>query len=557
MSGGGTYTPELEDFRWYDDDNSDLDLQTALDTQGTNITLATSAQAVLRVRVGEVGGKNGPSTAHRFQYRKNTGTWTDLTTTSADCRLFDGLAADLTAIDGTTNIERLTGGGGNYDSTGGYYIDTSNTTTAGNITADDRWEMACCVQLVNADVAHNDTIQFRVRDADGSTFTDTAVPQITVNKNFYYPDQTGYRFYEDDGTPIAAVNTKPIKNTILPGINYRCRILFKEQNGFASPASTGIKVQFRQKDIGTWTDLTTSSTPIASVNSTNVTDGAATSQLIGAGTFNGGFYDEQGDGGGLFTHAANSEREHEFTFKLTAGTTLDGDFGSSQDIDRTFFRFVDDGGDPFPGYTQEAGFQPYDSFDRPLYRWRNDDGTETTATWVAAEGTDFNTPTLDQNYRLRFAIGKEACDAEFTADTFGLQYSKNGGAWTTVNASSTNVRTTDSANFIAGDSTTQQISSGDSRSFRSGSMDDDNGQHAWDTILDAAGITEMEWCFQFRSADMSASDKIEFRAIKFFFGTNELSGSFAANKIAGVNTAAGGGLSIPIAMYNRKMISTN
>lgn len=46
---------------------------------------------------------------------------------------------------------------------------------------------------------------------------------------------------------------------------------------------------------------------------------------------------------------------------------------------------------------------PPDPLDQEGYRWRNDDGSETTATWKVAQDTNV-TLALDANARLRFVI---------------------------------------------------------------------------------------------------------------------------------------------------------
>ena len=43
------------------------------------------------------------------------------------------------------------------------------------------------------------------------------------------------------------------------------------------------------------------------------------------------------------------------------------------------------------------------SYRQSYFRFRNDDGSETNATWIAAENTDANIA-LDTNFRVRISI---------------------------------------------------------------------------------------------------------------------------------------------------------
>lgn len=57
------------------------------------------------------------------------------------------------------------------------------------------------------------------------------------------------------------------------------------------------------------------------------------------------------------------------------------------------------------------------------YRWRNDDGSETTATWIVAEDNAFSGPTLDTNYRLRFQV---AADGDPSSASYKIQGKRTG-----------------------------------------------------------------------------------------------------------------------------------
>jgi hypothetical protein len=80
---------------------------------------------------------------------------------------------------------------------------------------------------------------------------------------------------------------------------------------------------------------------------------------------------------------------------------------------------------------------PIFNLNQSRYRWRNDDGSESTAGWQAAENTAGTATSTANVYRLRFEIANTGISS--TAAQFELQYQANAtsGAWTTVPTTST------------------------------------------------------------------------------------------------------------------------
>ena len=68
------------------------------------------------------------------------------------------------------------------------------------------------------------------------------------------------------------------------------------------------------------------------------------------------------------------------------------------------------------------------TLEQAKYRFRNDDGSETTATWKAAQNTAISEGT-GTNVRLRFQI---QATNDPTAKAFKLQYRRSGGNWENV-----------------------------------------------------------------------------------------------------------------------------
>ncbi len=96
-------------------------------------------------------------------------------------------------------------------------------------------------------------------------------------------------------------------------------------------------------------------------------------------------------------------------------------------------------------------------------RGRNDDGSQTTATWKALANTTYS---LDKNdavsglidFRHRFVL-QEIGGGGKNNWLEAIQFSKNGGTWTNV-GSGTDVQWTSTSGYADGDNTTQQVGSG-------------------------------------------------------------------------------------------------
>ena len=146
------------------------------------------------------------------------------------------------------------------------------------------------------------------------------------------------------------------------------------------------------------------------------------------------------------------------------------------------------------------------------FRARNDDGSESAATWIAAVNTNW-TQAVDANFRIRFLVQETNGGSSNNASP-QLQYNLNSGGWNNVTASSTVVRSSASTQFADDDNTTQQVGSGTFITPNSG-MDEDNGLAGENSDIDFAGNdeVEVEYCVQIRSADVADADTIQLRVI--------------------------------------------
>jgi hypothetical protein len=103
------------------------------------------------------------------------------------------------------------------------------------------------------------------------------------------------------------------------------------------------------------------------------------------------------------------------------------------------------------------------------YRWRSDDGSETTATWKAAADTAISNVARGENIRLRFCVANTADDisGEVTAR---LEYAEaTSGPWTAVGTDGVGAFETALSTRYANGATTTDLLSG-SGSFVAGQM---------------------------------------------------------------------------------------
>lgn len=150
------------------------------------------------------------------------------------------------------------------------------------------------------------------------------------------------------------------------------------------------------------------------------------------------------------------------------------------------------------------------SLSQSIFRGRNDDGSETTATWKAAANTNW-TQTVDENFRVRFEILETAGGGENNVP-FQLQYNPNGIGWSNVTDTSTVVRSSLSANFADDDTTTQQLGTATFITPNAG-MDEVNGLTGTITFSGNDAV-EVEFSVQIRSVDVNDADTIQLRVVR-------------------------------------------
>jgi len=148
------------------------------------------------------------------------------------------------------------------------------------------------------------------------------------------------------------------------------------------------------------------------------------------------------------------------------------------------------------------------TFNQLNYRGRNDDGSQTTATWKAAVNTGWQQAT-GVTFRVRFDISESGTTAATLAGQ--LQSAKNGGSFQAVNASSTIVKSVAGANVTDGTATTQQIGSG---TFTAGTVEASDGLCATTASMSSGTHTELEYTVQINAADVGAGDTVQLRVVR-------------------------------------------
>jgi hypothetical protein len=316
-----------------------------------------------------------------------------------------------------------------------------------------------------------------------------------------------WRYDDDDETAAAwraAVNLDPVD--IFEDVIYRIRFLIQEYGGAAGPTGETFDLYFRRNG-GTW-KLVGSDGYMQTGASCRLINGNDTTQQIGAGTFVSNNDGQCEDAQMSCPAAIGADEEVELEYSFLPTTAWD-------DGDTIDLRVQHNGGGLLDSYVNTPGT----SIDDPGYtRWavtkfrlRWDDGNEAAATWIKPADVNWSVPS-DTTIRMRFLwkekFGEDHSDVGHTGGSYIFNYRKNGGTWSLVSSSSSNVKLV-ASQLVEGNDTTQQIGSG---SFTT----DNDGQWGTGTYRDVRGhlgSSEQEWEFAFQviAADTTPGDTIEFQ----------------------------------------------
>ncbi len=157
-----------------------------------------------------------------------------------------------------------------------------------------------------------------------------------------------------------------------------------------------------------------------------------------------------------------------------------------------------------------APVQP--SYTQAVFRGRNDNGTESSATWIASTDTNF-TLQVSTTFRLRFRVQQTVTNANTNlAKNFKLRFS-DGGSYTDIGAQGTTaskVRYVNSSNITDNETTTNQLGTG-TGSFIAGSVDENNDTGTITFTSGAASYTEIEFVIEVYGPLVDNNDAISFR----------------------------------------------
>lgn len=178
------------------------------------------------------------------------------------------------------------------------------------------------------------------------------------------------------------------------------------------------------------------------------------------------------------------------------------------------------------------------TYQQYAFRLRNDDGSQTSATWVASQNTNASL-NVDTNYRVRFGIIGNG-PSGWSSQTFNLYCSKNGGSYNAI-ASGQAVKYSASSNFAQGaDSTIQLDAVG---AF----IDDNNGMCESGGATNSGGdgsAFEVEYSIQIDSGQVANGDTITLRVYR---GTTALN-TYTYTPSITVVESGGGASAVPAIM---------
>ncbi|MGD8764382.1 MAG: DUF2341 domain-containing protein, partial [Desulfobacteraceae bacterium] len=490
---------DQDSFRGRDDDGNET---TATWQAGANINWTQVMDQNFRVRfvIQETGDGAAADQSFQLEYNHNGGGWNDVTGASSVIRAW----ASPNVADGADATQQVGSGTFVTPNAGFDEVDGQAGGTSLDFSGSDEVEVAYCVQIRSADVSASDTIQLRVKGLASYTNTPTITASSGTPPAY---DQDAFRARNDDGNETtatwkAAANTNWTQKV---DENFRVRFVVQETAGI-SDNDKSFQLEYNLNG-GGWNDVTGASSVVRSWASPNVADGVDTAQQVGSGTFvtpNAGFDEVNGQTGGTsLDFSGSDEVELEFSLQIRSVDV------SNDDTIQLRVKGLNTYANT-PTVTVTGILE----FVQAAFRGRNNDGSETTATWQAAANVNWTQPVEEEvrgeYFRVRFLV-RENGGVSAADKTFQLEYKLNTGSWTDVTGASAVIRANATDNLTEGEDTTQQLGSGTFISDNDG-VDETNGQ-AGGTVLDFAGGDEVELEFSLRliGEDLLDNDSIQLR----------------------------------------------
>lgn len=145
------------------------------------------------------------------------------------------------------------------------------------------------------------------------------------------------------------------------------------------------------------------------------------------------------------------------------------------------------------------------------FRYRDDDGTEVTATDRQAVNVN-DTLERDTTYRMRIGVQGAHTGGSGSFDlTAGFEYNVDGAGWNPITTSSSNVKAVASSDpsIADEDATTEQLAQ--SQTFVAGKMDETGACLA--VNLSDVQESEFELVFQLLSSELSGGEAVQIRIV--------------------------------------------
>jgi hypothetical protein len=150
-------------------------------------------------------------------------------------------------------------------------------------------ELLYALTVKQAGVAHGDTLRFRVLRNNMTTgLTYTQVPTVSVSNVPAAVTQASYRFYEDflegSSLALAAQDTAYAADLGLGDVSLQLRTRMQSTNSTAPASTDDWQLQWEKNASGTWTNVVTGGSTVAGDGASFLSEGAATTNRLGAGT---------------------------------------------------------------------------------------------------------------------------------------------------------------------------------------------------------------------------------------------------------------------------------
>jgi len=172
------------------------------------------------------------------------------------------------------------------------------------------------------------------------------------------------------------------------------------------------------------------------------------------------------------------------------------------------------------------------TFVQVTFRIRNDDGSESAATWKEAQGDD-GSINVDTKFRVRFLIDETAAKT-WAVNNWNLYYNHNSGGYVAVGAA-TPIQFATSTYFTNGDDTLQRLTGGADQflSDNNGMIDSTGG--ATNSSAVKGDWFDLEFCLLIDSAQVANNDTI---LLRVYLGTAALNGYTDEPTITVIEAAA-------------------